>query len=259
MSSPAPVPDKKTQFLPVSRVTRVILLPDDQYILLTCGHQNLSHPTHYTMLSLSPCAARAEAVSTVVIHRKMRNFSGLLPERTDRKCFVATAAVTASQNSGTRCVFGVPPARQSFSSGSARYPCLPLHSFVSALFLLLFCYRFAIHLLPTRPFGLSVATLLLLLCYLFATPLLSNCYRSLFAHHQQGTLAMYTSPRRKGSPSESRSSLRADNPSLNPTPLQRFLPRLAAWPAPHERERIPRPFTAIRYRFTNPFRAFTGL
>ena len=30
---------------------------------------------------------------------------------------------------------------------------------------------------------------------------------------------MYTSPRRKGSPSESRSSLRADHPRLNPTPL----------------------------------------
>jgi len=73
----------------------------------------------------------------------------------------------------------------------------------------------------------------------------------------RGTLAMYTSPRRKGSPSESRSSLRADNPSLNPTPV-RLLPRLAAWPAPHERERIPRPFTAIRYRFTTPFRALTG-
>ncbi len=30
---------------------------------------------------------------------------------------------------------------------------------------------------------------------------------------------MYTSPRRKGAPSESRSSLRADSSTLNPTPL----------------------------------------
>lgn len=43
-----------------------------------------------------------------------------------------------------------------------------------------------------------------------ATFLLSDCYPSLFALHKQGTLAMYTSPRRKGAPSESRSSLRAD-------------------------------------------------
>ena len=56
-------------------------------------------------------------------------------------------------------------------------------------------------------------------CYLFATFLLSDCYHSLFALHKQGTLAMYTSPRRKGAPSESRSSLRADHPRLNPTPL----------------------------------------
>ena len=30
----------------------------------------------------------------------------------DRKCFVITAAPRRRQNSGTRCVFGVPPARQ---------------------------------------------------------------------------------------------------------------------------------------------------
>lgn len=30
----------------------------------------------------------------------------------DRKCFVATAAAPVPQNGGTRCVFGVPPARQ---------------------------------------------------------------------------------------------------------------------------------------------------
>ncbi|MED8576921.1 hypothetical protein Q5581_24565, partial [Escherichia coli] len=37
---------------------------------------------------------------------------------------------------------------------------------------------------------------LLSFCYLFATFLLSDCYHSLFALHKQGTLAMYTSPRR---------------------------------------------------------------
>lgn len=33
-------------------------------------------------------------------------------KRADRKCFVITAAPRRRQNSGTRCVFGVPPARQ---------------------------------------------------------------------------------------------------------------------------------------------------
>ncbi|MCI3097581.1 hypothetical protein ML405_24800, partial [Escherichia coli] len=56
-------------------------------------------------------------------------------------------------------------------------------------------------------------------CYPFATFLLSKCYLSLLAINDQGTLAMYTSPRRKGAPSESRSSLRADSSTLNPTPL----------------------------------------
>ena len=56
-------------------------------------------------------------------------------------------------------------------------------------------------------------------CYHFATFLLSKCYLSLLAINDQGTLAMYTSPRRKGAPSESRSSLRADSSTLNPTPL----------------------------------------
>jgi len=116
-------------------------------------------------------------------------------------------------------------------SGSARHPggC---YSFATVLLsicypkglsgcrLLLLCYLFATLLLPfCYPFATqkafraagcySFATCLLLLCYLFATHLLSNCYHSLFAHHQQGTLAMYTSPRRKGVPSESRSSLHA--------------------------------------------------
>ncbi|RTN64498.1 hypothetical protein [Enterobacter hormaechei] len=81
-----------------------------------------------------------------------------------------------------------------------------------ATFLLFFCYFFASFLLFQGPLSLSVALFLLLFCYRTATP-------SLFALHKQGTLAMYTSPRRKGAPSESRSSLRADSSTLNPTPL----------------------------------------
>ncbi|EOG5781489.1 hypothetical protein ACLFWW_004148 [Cronobacter sakazakii] len=77
-----------------------------------------------------------------------------------------------------------------------------------ATFLLSFCYLFA----TSQTFRAAV-------CYFFATFLLSDCYLSLFAFYKQGTLAMYTSPRRKGAPSESRSSLRADHPRLNPTPL----------------------------------------
>ena len=38
--------------------------------------------------------------------------SGRTVTDADRKCFVATAAAPAPQNGGTRCVFGVPPARQ---------------------------------------------------------------------------------------------------------------------------------------------------
>ncbi|MEL8340498.1 hypothetical protein J4W16_26875, partial [Escherichia coli] len=77
-----------------------------------------------------------------------------------------------------------------------------------AIFLLPFCYFFAISRVFWS-FG----------CYIFATFLLSKCYLSLLAINDQGTLAMYTSPRRKGAPSESRSSLRADSSTLNPTPL----------------------------------------
>jgi len=77
-----------------------------------------------------------------------------------------------------------------------------------AIFLLPFCYFFAISRVFWS-FG----------CYPFATFLLSKCYLSLLAINDQGTLAMYTSPRRKGAPSESRSSLRADSSTLNPTPL----------------------------------------
>lgn len=38
--------------------------------------------------------------------------SGRAVTDADRKCFVITAAPHRRQNSGTRCVFGVPPARQ---------------------------------------------------------------------------------------------------------------------------------------------------
>lgn len=94
---------------------------------------------------------------------------------------------------------------KSFWSGSARHP---KACYFFAIFLLPFCYPFA----TSQTFRAAV-------CYPFATFLLSDCYPSLFALHKQGTLAMYTSPRRKGAPSESRSSLRADHPRLNPTPL----------------------------------------
>lgn len=81
------------------------------------------------------------------------------PMRTDRKCFVITAAPRRRQNSGTRCVSGVPPARQNVSSGAARHPGA-CYSFATVLLsicyhrglpvcrLLPFCYSFAIELLP---------------------------------------------------------------------------------------------------------------
>ena len=81
-------------------------------------------------------------------------------------------------------------------------------SWLAPACLLPFCYFFAISRVFWS-FG----------CYPFATFLLSKCYLSLLAINDQGTLAMYTSPRRKGAPSESRSSLRADSSTLNPTPL----------------------------------------
>ena len=49
---------------------------------------------------------------------------------------------------------------------------------------------------------------------------LTSFWRSwLRRSRRRGTLAMYTSPCRKGAPSGSRSSLRADDASLNPPPL----------------------------------------
>lgn len=159
-----------------------------------------------------------------------------------------TGNVLWLHNSGTRCIFGVPPARQIFLVRLCPRP----------EGLLLFCYFFAIFLLFQGPLSLSVALLLLSFCYFFATFLLSDCYPSLFALHKQGTLAMYTSPRRKGSPSESRSSLRADHPRLNPTPLaiNPAMPDgLANASRPHSKLRTRSPLSGW---FMMAFRALAG-
>ncbi|WP_227457750.1 hypothetical protein, partial [Escherichia coli] len=95
-------------------------------------------------------------------------------------------------------------------------------------------------------------------CYLFATFLLSKCYLSLLAINDQGTLAMYTSPRRKGAPSESRSSLRADSSTLNPTPLaiNPSMPDgLANASRPHSKLRTRSPLSGW---FMIAFRAYRG-
>ena len=110
--------------------------------------------------------------------------------------------------------------------------------------LLSFCYLFAI--------------CLLLVCYLFATCLLLVCYRYPLLWKESGTLAMYTSPRRKGSPSESRSSLRADHPRLNPTPLaiNPAMPDgLANASRPHSKLRTRSPLSGW---FMMAFRALAG-
>ena len=110
--------------------------------------------------------------------------------------------------------------------------------------LLSFCYLFAI--------------CLLLVCYLFAICLLLVCYRYPLLWKESGTLAMYTSPRRKGSPSESRSSLRADHPRLNPTPLaiNPAMPDgLANASRPHSKLRTRSPLSGW---FMMAFRALAG-
>ena len=110
--------------------------------------------------------------------------------------------------------------------------------------LLSFCYLFAIFLLPV--------------CYLFAICLLLVCYRYPLLWKESGTLAMYTSPRRKGSPSESRSSLRADHPRLNPTPLaiNPAMPDgLANASRPHSKLRTRSPLSGW---FMMAFRALAG-
>ena len=110
--------------------------------------------------------------------------------------------------------------------------------------LLSFCYLFA--------------TCLLSVCYLFAICLLLVCYRYPLLWKESGTLAMYTSPRRKGSPSESRSSLRADHPRLNPTPLaiNPAMPDgLANASRPHSKLRTRSPLSGW---FMMAFRALAG-
>lgn len=120
-------------------------------------------------------------------------------------------------------------------------------SWLAPACLLSFCYHFAISRVFWS-FG----------CYLFATFLLSKCYLSLLAINDQGTLAMYTSPRRKGAPSESRSSLRADSSTLNPTPLaiNPSMPDgLANASRPHSKLRTRSPLSGW---FMIAFRAYRG-
>ena len=146
-----------------------------------------------------------------------------------------------SQNSGTICVFGVPPARQWLL---VRFRPKPYVCYLFAIFLLPVCYLFA--------------TCLLSVCYLFAICLLLVCYRYPLLWKESGTLAMYTSPRRKGSPSESRSSLRADHPRLNPTPLaiNPAMPDgLANASRPHSKLRTRSPLSGW---FMMAFRALAG-
>ena len=102
------------------------------------------------------------------------------------------------------------------------------------------------------------ATCLLSVCYLFAICLLLVCYRYPLLWKESGTLAMYTSPRRKGSPSESRSPLRADHPRLNPTPLaiNPAMPDgLANASRPHSKLRTRSPLSGW---FMMAFRALAG-
>ncbi len=116
---------------------------------------------------------------------------------------------------------------------------------------------------PMTPGQVPPETVCLLsFCYLFAICLLSVCYlfatATLCCEKSQGTLAMYTSPRRKGSPSESRSSLRADHPRLNPTPLaiNPAMPDgLANASRPHSKLRTRSPLSGW---FMMAFRALAG-
>ncbi len=148
------------------------------------------------------------------------SYAGLFTKQRDNMCFWSTAGTPMTPGQ-------VPP---------------------ETVCLLSFCYLFAICLLPV--------------CYLFATCLLSVCYlfatATLCCEKSQGTLAMYTSPRRKGSPSESRSSLRADHPRLNPTPLaiNPAMPDgLANASRPHSKLRTRSPLSGW---FMMAFRALAG-
>lgn len=116
---------------------------------------------------------------------------------------------------------------------------------------------------PMTPGQVPPETVCLLsVCYLFAIFLLLVCYlfatATLCCEKSQGTLAMYTSPRRKGSPSESRSPLRADHPRLNPTPLaiNPAMPDgLANASRPHSKLRTRSPLSGW---FMMAFRALAG-
>ena len=148
------------------------------------------------------------------------SYAGLFTKQRDNMCFWSTAGTPMTPGQ-------VPP----------ETVCLLSVCYLFAIFLLLVCYLFA--------------TCLLSVCYLFATATLC-CEKS------QGTLAMYTSPRRKGSPSESRSSLRADHPRLNPTPLaiNPAMPDgLANASRPHSKLRTRSPLSGW---FMMAFRALAG-
>ena len=155
------------------------------------------------------------------------SYAGLFTKQRDNMCFWSTAGTPMTPGQ-------VPP---------------------ETVCLLSFCYLFAIFLLPVC---YLFATCLLSVCYLFAICLLSVCYRYPLLWKESGTLAMYTSPRRKGSPSESRSSLRADHPRLNPTPLaiNPAMPDgLANASRPHSKLRTRSPLSGW---FMMAFRALAG-
>lgn len=146
------------------------------------------------------------------------SYAGLFTKQRDNMCFWSTAGTPMTPGQ-------VPP---------------------ETVCLLSFCYLFLF------------ATCLLSVCYLFAICLLSVCYRYPLLWKESGTLAMYTSPRRKGSPSESRSSLRADHPRLNPTPLaiNPAMPDgLANASRPHSKLRTRSPLSGW---FMMAFRALAG-
>jgi len=134
---------------------------------------------------------------------------------------VATAADAAPQNGGTRCVSGVPPARQKHLVRLRPTPgCL-----------LLFCYRFAIHLLPTRLFGLPVVTLLLPVCYSFAIELLPLLFCAPSTRHVSDVYI--AAP--QGCPFRIPVIAARCPPALNRPPLPGRWPCLTAWPTPHRR------------------------
>lgn len=125
------------------------------------------------------------------------------------------------KTSGTRCVFGVPPARQKHLVRLRPTPGS----------LLLFCYRFAIHLLPQRPSGLPVATLLLLICYRTATELLPLPFCVPSPRHVSDVYI--AAP--QGCPFRIPVIAARCPSALNRPPFTRAMPCLTAWPTPHGR------------------------